>query len=443
MSGPGGAPPPPSAAGLTREQEAFWRGAHSDGPTRFTNLKLVGQGAYSVVGKATDTQTGKFVAIKRVGEVFYDAMEAKKVLREIRLLRDFHHPNIIALHLLIPPASMDNFDEIFMVTDYMDLDLRKVIKSRRELSPNTICSYMAQLLSALQHVHAISGIHRDLKPANVLVTSDGLLRLCDFGLARTTLAEGRTESKRELDAGTEVENDGGEGGDDAAPPPLKHQLTNYVVTRWYRAPEVILQEPYSSAIDIWSVGCIFKELLELTPGSKFKTGALFPGRYCIPFSFDDDQRSRQRHDQLAVIVRVLQPPINAELAWASSRAQAEVERVCGGWSKIEPAQRAAQRLAMLERVVPHANALELDLLSSLLSLDPSVRLSAGEALKHSYFDMLERRPPTTAKADSAAIEAAFAFENETLGVNELRILLTNDLFRYRLAEGASEDTSTE
>ena len=88
--------------------------------------------------------------------------------------------------------------------------------------------------------------------------------------------------------------------DPSKPPPLVPQMTNYVVTRWYRAPEIILQQPYGAPVDMWAAGCIFKELLELMPGSKFKTGALFPGRYCIPFSFDDDHKSRHRHDQLSV-----------------------------------------------------------------------------------------------------------------------------------------------
>merc|ERR1719284_1012700 len=104
-------------------------------------------------------------------------------------------------------------------------------------------------------------------------------------------------------------------------------MTSYVVTRWYRAPEVILRERYSSAIDMWAVGCIFKELLELMPTSRFRTGALFPGRYCIPFSFDDDQRERQRHDQLAVITRILGAPTHAEVGWMRADSQAEVQAV--------------------------------------------------------------------------------------------------------------------
>ena len=121
------------------------------------------------------------------------------------------------------------------------------------------------------------------------------------------------------------------GGDPDAggvptPPPLKPQMTSYVVTRWYRAPEVILQEPYSAAIDVWAAGCIYKELLELQPGSNFRTGAIFPGRYCLPFSFDEHHSTRQRNDQLAVICRVMAPPTATEFAWASKEGQAEVRR---------------------------------------------------------------------------------------------------------------------
>ena len=123
-------------------------------------------------------------------------------------------------------------------------------------------------------------------------------------------------------------------------------MTNYVVTRWYRAPEVILQEPYNGAIDIWAVGCIFKELLELVPASRFRTGALFPGRYCIPFSFDDDHRHRQRHDQLAVICRVLGSPTKGEMRWASPKALAELEAVFGALRDTGHEERQA-RVALL------------------------------------------------------------------------------------------------
>ena len=197
------------------ELVAFWAGTAPGVRERYTNVKLIGSGAYSVVARATEKKTGTTVAIKRIAEVFYDAQEAKKVraptlplslplhlcspalwhfqvLREIRLLRDFSHPNIITLRSLAEPASMETFDDIFMVTEFMESDLRKIIKSKQTLEAEKVRSFMAQLFAGLHHVHAISGIHRDLKPANILVspsrvspaTPYGILQLCDFGLAR-------------------------------------------------------------------------------------------------------------------------------------------------------------------------------------------------------------------------------------------------------------------
>ena len=201
--------------------DAFFDGASPEGRARYTDVQLIGQGAYSVVARATDSRKNMPVAIKRISEVFYDAHEAKKVLREIRLLRDFRHPNIIWLHALVPPASMETFNDIWIVTDYMDGDLRRIIKSRREIEPLKVRLYMAQLVAALHHVHALDGVHRDLKPANVLVSRKGNLKLCDFGLARTV----------KQNHGTEVEQEGAPV-DPSKPPPLVPQMTNYVVTRW-------------------------------------------------------------------------------------------------------------------------------------------------------------------------------------------------------------------
>ena len=214
--------------------DAFFDGASPEGRARYTDVQLIGQGAYSVVARATDSRKNMPVAIKRISEVFYDAHEAKKVLREIRLLRDFRHPNIIWLHALVPPASMETFNDIWIVTDYMDGDLRRIIKSRREIEPLKVRLYMAQLVAALHHVHALDGVHRDLKPANVLVSRKGNLKLCDFGLARTV----------KQNHGTEVEQEGAPV-DPSKPPPLVPQMTNYVVTRWCRrSPRSAHQHPH-------------------------------------------------------------------------------------------------------------------------------------------------------------------------------------------------------
>jgi len=427
----------------TSDIEQFWIGASADGRARYKDLKLIGAGAYSVVARATDQVTGERVAIKRIGEVFYDALEAKKVLREIRLLRDFHHNNIIQLRELIEPSSMETFDDIFMVTDFMESDLRRIIKSKKDMDPRQIRSYMVQLLASLQHVHALHSIHRDLKPANILLITSkvtpewpyGLLRLCDFGLARVA---GSEESKRELEAASEVESeldamriDSKESeSKKAEPPKLMPQMTSYVVTRWYRAPEVILKEPYTSAIDIWAAGCIFKEMLELVPQSRFRSGALFPGRYCIPFSFGEDQRDRQRHDQLTVICRVLGQPTLAEMEWASPSGQNEVKRVSGGWSPAKPEEKRKMTRAKLQETIATAGEAELELLAAMLSLDPRQRPSAEAGMKFAYFADLPavERPEVTEPVSVDVVNAAFAFERENLGTNELRILISNDLF---------------
>lgn len=277
------------------ELKAFWSGADRAVQKDYTNVKLIGSGAYSVVARAVETATGETVAIKRISEVFYDAQEAKKVLREIRLLRDFHHPNVISLRGLAMPANIETFDDIFMITEFMESDMRRIIKSKQSLEVNKVRSFMAQLCAGLTHVHAISGIHRDLKPANILVSTGkvtpatpfGVVRLCDFGLARVDsnprYAKRLEETSTQVDNAMEDAAEGVSGGGDAAaeppplkakPPPLRAQMTFYVVTRWYRAPEVILRQKYGAAIDMWAVGCIFKELLELTPQSHLRTRIL-------------------------------------------------------------------------------------------------------------------------------------------------------------------------
>jgi len=299
-------------------------------------------------------------------------------------------------------------------------------------------------------VHALHSIHRDLKPANILLltskTTDafpyGLLRLCDFGLARVAGNEGlgsRNDASREEKASAEVESELDAmrieskepgPGKKAAPPPLMPQMTSYVVTRWYRAPEVILKEPYNWALDIWAAGCIFKEMLELVPQSRYRVGALFPGRYCIPFSFGEDQRDRQRHDQLTVICRVLGQPTHAEMEWASPSGQHEVKRVSGGWSPAKPDERTKITKAKLQEAVATATPAELDFLAAMLSFDPRQRPSAEAGLKYDYFADLPKAqmPEVTPPVDIAVVNAAFAFEREQLGTNELRILISNDLF---------------
>ena len=133
------------------------------------------------------------------------------------------------------------------------------------------------------------------------------------------------------------------------------------------------------------------------PGSRFKTGALFPGRYCIPFSFDDDHKSRHRHDQLSVICRVLSPPIKEEMAWADEAAQKEVSKICGGFREMDGAARDAEVLKRASDACPIASEAELSLLVKMLAINPTKRPSAKGCMEDSAPTCGPNRPRADAR----------------------------------------------
>ncbi|TPX68653.1 hypothetical protein CcCBS67573_g07108 [Chytriomyces confervae] len=172
----------------------------------------LGQGAYGVVCAARHKQTGRDVAIKKVVKVFEKSMLAKRALREIKLLRHFHgHQNITGLWDMDISDTV-NFNEIYLVQDLMEADLHQIIYSDQSLSDPHLQYFMYQLCRGLKYIHSANVLHRDLKPSNLLVNADCELKICDFGLARG-LAGGAEDSGF---------------------------LTEYVATRWYRAPEIIM-----------------------------------------------------------------------------------------------------------------------------------------------------------------------------------------------------------
>ena len=210
-------------------------------PKKYEYIKVLGQGAYGVVCSANDRVSNKKVAIKKVPNAFADLIDAKRIVREIKLIEFFNHENVISLLDVLKPDGKTGFEDIYFVNDLMETDLHRVIYSHQDLSDDHIQYFVYQILKGVLYLHSASVIHRDLKPSNLLLNKNCDLKICDFGLARG------------LDTG-DPEN----------------ILTEYVVTRWYRAPEVILNASnYTKAIDIWSLGCILAELLGRTP--------LFPG----------------------------------------------------------------------------------------------------------------------------------------------------------------------
>jgi serine/threonine protein kinase len=206
---------------------------------RYKFKKKLGGGAYGVVAMFTDSETivddGKGnmvpmeVAVKKTTNAFQDVIDSKRTLRELKLLSHVSHDNIVRLMEVLPSAcSAKEQADVYAVMERLDTDLHQIIRSPQALTDEHYQYFMYQLLCGLQYLHSCDIIHRDLKPGNLLVNKNCDLKICDFGLARI-----------KGDVGTETEGD---------------PLTEYVITRWYRPPELILTRSYDESIDMWSAG---------------------------------------------------------------------------------------------------------------------------------------------------------------------------------------------
>jgi serine/threonine protein kinase len=237
----------------------------------------------------------------------------------------------------VPPPPDAEFRDVFLVQEIMETNLSKVIRSRQALSMDHVKCFTWQLLDGLQYLHNAHIIHRDIKPSNILVNSTCELKICDFGLARS---EGRDEG------------------------PLSDKLTEYVVTRWYRAPEVLLACPdYGKAVDIWSAGCVLAELLERK--------VLFPGVDSI--------------SQIRVICEKLGKPEEADLAFVQA----------------EPSLRFMRRLQVplqggLKAALPllQDDTEVMALLESMLTFHPDKRSTAAAAMARPFFSGFHALSPT-------------------------------------------------
>ncbi|EPY40614.1 map kinase 3 [Angomonas deanei] len=211
-------------------------------PSKYTLLKILGMGAYGIACSCVDNETGEKVSIKKCRDVFRDIEDGKRVLREIDMMRYFNHENLLNVITILPPLKpgISNFKDVYVVTPLMDVDLNVVLRSRQVLEESHMQYFVYQILRGLKYLHSANVAHRDLKPANLVTNISCELKIIDFGLSRSV----------------EV--------------PFS-DLTDYVITRWYRPPELLLENTnYTTAVDIWSVGCIFAEMYNRKP--------LFPGR---------------------------------------------------------------------------------------------------------------------------------------------------------------------
>ena len=208
-------------------------------PRRYEIIKAVGKGSYGIVCKAKTTDEDQLVAIKKMMNPFKIPGQIIRILREIRLLKFLDHENIIQIKDLFPAVSVKNFESIYLVTEYVSSDLMQIIHSDNSLTDEHMQFILFQILSALKYLHSANIIHRDLKPSNILINEECEIKICDFGLARA------------INSSIEGNND----------------MTVYVTTRIYRAPELLFNfsKEYSTNIDVWSVGCIFAEMLIRKP----------------------------------------------------------------------------------------------------------------------------------------------------------------------------------
>ncbi|XWS38314.1 hypothetical protein CRYUN_Cryun19dG0121100 [Craigia yunnanensis] len=193
-------------------------------------------GQYNMYGNYFEVSSKYVPRIRPIGRGAYDIVwiDAKRTLREIKLLRHMDHENVIAIKDIIRPPRKETFNDVYIVYELMDTDLHQIIRSDQPLTDDHCQYFLYQLLRGLKYVHSANVLHRDLKPSNLFLNANCGLKIGDFGLARTT---------SETDF-----------------------MTEYVVTRWYQAPELLLNcSEYTAAIDIWSVGCILGEIMMREP----------------------------------------------------------------------------------------------------------------------------------------------------------------------------------
>ncbi|XP_051925313.1 mitogen-activated protein kinase 7 [Hippocampus zosterae] len=320
-------------------------------------IETIGTGAYGVVSSARRRDNGQQVAIKKISNAFEVVTNAKRTLRELKILKHFKHDNIIAIKdILQPNLPHSAFKSVYVVLDLMESDLHQIIHSAQALTPEHTRYFLYQLLRGLKYVHSANVIHRDLKPSNLLVNENCELKIGDFGMAR---------------------------GLSSHPEESHSFMTEYVATRWYRAPELLLSlNHYTLAIDMWSVGCIFAEML----GRK----QLFPGKHYV--------------HQLQLILSVLgTPPKGLIGAIRADRVRSYVQSL--------PSQSAVP----LAKLYPRAEPGALDLLASMLRFDPRERIGVTQALEHAY--LAKYHDPD----DEPICVPAFDFEFDKLPMSKEQI----------------------
>jgi mitogen-activated protein kinase 1/3/mitogen-activated protein kinase 6 len=344
---------------------------------RYDILDTVGSGAYGVVVSARDTRTGEMVAIKKIEKAFEHPTFTKRTLRELKILRLMQHENIIGIKAIQLPRTREEMDEIYVVNELMETDLSSVIRSPQPLEDEHCQFFIYQILRGLKYLHSASVLHRDLKPRNLLVNGSCDLKICDFGLARADLPNLKVRAA---------------------------SMTDYVATRWYRAPEVLLTyKIYTKALDIWSVGCILGELLLRMP--------LLPGNDAT--------------HQLELIFSLIGTPSAEEIA-------------------AIPNPNSREKLLRLPKKFPSTidarfascNPLAVDLMKQMLVFDPKKRVPVETALEHPYLEQFREADDEPLTHPVSLFD--FEFEREVLTMRELKDMIYEEILLYHFPSKLDE-----
>ena len=345
--------------------------------SRYQLLRKIGKGTYGSVFEARDKVTGEKVAIKNIKSLFEYEVEAKRMLREICIMRYMNHPNIVKIKDVVIPKSSDDFNNVFIVMEYAESDLKKLTKSPSFLDHSQVRYLFYQAVCGCRYMHSANVMHRDIKPANILINADCTLKICDFGLSRSY-----RKLNHNFEEGLNMSRDPYEEDMGIGSGKPSRILTGHVVTRWYRAPEVILMEKeYGKEMDIWSLGCVFGEMLGMIRDNisqHIERVPLFPGRSCFPLSPDLNATTIRAgypvsdHDQLNMILQVVGTRDSYDFITDAKALK---------YIQAYPPCKAKD----FREIFPGINANELDLLTRMLSFNPRERITLDQVVNHPYF----------------------------------------------------------
>ena len=347
-------------------------------PECYSIIDTVGRGAYGVVVAAKNNVTGEMVAIKKIQKAFDHKIFAKRTLRELKIMRLLSHENTLKLRKILLPKSRKEFEDIYLVMDLVEGDLYSIIKNRNALEVDHIKFILYQILRALKYQHSARILHRDLKPRNLLVSKECVVKVCDFGLARIM----NDSAKKKTDI-----------------------MTDYVATRWYRAPELLLgNESYDEKIDVWSVGCIFGEMLLKKP-----------------FLMGTDWK-----DQLMLILRFLGKSRTSNTSFIENE---NAKNFIESNSKTD-----ADGFKQFSQLCEDPQG--IDLLQKMLVFNPKERITVEDALQHPYLS--DFHDPEDEPTRSPVDPQEFDFEQEQLNKEQLKDLIYEEILLYNFREKEEE-----